>query len=490
MHRSTEAEEQALLEELDRRISTGTLEGGHGKVWGLDALAFPKQLAAARDPSRNKVIVCGRQSGKTADAAFLLLDTAKNKARSFCLFIAPTRGWAKRIIWDDLLRLNDEFGLGGVPFVQDLSIRFPNGSVIALMGSNTEEERKKIRGRSYALIIIDEAQAWPFWLAEFIRSDIRPAQRNVRGTLVVQGTPPVSLEHPFHSKIWLNTTFSRHAWNIRDWPPALYFKLFGQTAEEALAQDLKDRGVTADDVTFRREMLGEFLADESALAYKFSPTGHVYAVLPKYTHCVFGIDLGWHDATVISVLVWDEAIGVVHLAQEVVTTESTFQELAAALKPLIAKYRPLAAVIDSSGNRQGYETIKAALYSEGLEGVSIERRKVLPVADQVGVINGALKSGRLVLPADSRAASDMGLVVWKKGIVGGALDGVHSDAIPALTYGFCWAQPLLPEIKPPAPPKSSYQIQTEALVAEHLKNRKAQQPWWEIEDDTDYADAG
>lgn len=484
---------ETAIRELIRRAQAGTLVGADRGGWNVEALAFPAQLKAIRDPAANVAIACGRQSGKTDGAALRHLDVARRRPNTFQLFIAPTRGWAKRVLWDRMLRLNDDYRMGAVPEVADLSLRFRNGALIALMGADTQSERAKVRGRSYVEVTIEEAQAWPFWLMDFIREDIRPAQRNVRGRLVIQGTPPASLEHPFYKAIWRSETFSKHCWNITHWPPELYRRIFGRSPEEALAEDLRDRGVGPDDITFRREMLGEFLADETALAYKYSPTKNAYTELPSYTHVVLGVDLGWHDKTVIAVLVWDERRGTAYLAEEVILGEATFGELVASLRPLVAKYSPLACIVDSSGNRQGFETIKAGLYAEGLTGLAVEPRRVLPVGDQVGTMNQALRSGRLMLPPDSTAASDMRVVVWEKNIVGGKLGGLHSDAIPALTYAYCYAQALLPEVRGPAPPPRP--VATEAWerdIAAHVSSSKKAVPWWEmaqqgsVEDETDY----
>jgi hypothetical protein len=188
--------------------------------------------------------------------------------------------------------------------------------------------------------------------------------------------------------------------------------------------------------------------------------------------------------------VWDETSGRCYLAEEVVQAEITFQELVALLRPLVATYRPMAVTVDSSGNRQGFESVKAGLLSEGLTGVAIEPRKVLSVGDQVGLVNQALKAGRLFVPATSRAASDFGLVTWHKGIPGVKLDpGYHSDAIPALTYAYQYAQPLLPEFRASAAVRTAAQQAVDRLIESRFEQVRREKEearpldGFEIEDD-------
>ena len=449
-------------------------------VFDVEHLAFPIQLKAILDPSQSVAACCGRQSGKTEAAALGHHMTALDNPSSIQLFIAPNRLWAKRIIWDKLVKLNEYYASGAVISLSDLSIRYPNGAIIALMGADTDKERAKIRGRSYLRITIDEAQAFPYWLDDFIREDVRPTQRNVRGRLTVQGTPPASLEHPWFKHVWQNTSFTRHSWNITHWPKVLYKRLFGQTAAEALAADLKDRGVGPEDVTFRREMLGEFLADESALAYRFDPTKNLWLAAPTTDHRVIGVDLGWHDATAVEVLGWRDDDPTCTQLHEEIHEGITLTDLGGILKRLASAWTPALCFVDSGGNRQGYETIREQLQREGVP-LALERRPVLPIADQVGLVNQALQSGRLKLKADSRAASDMRLVTWAKGIAGTKLDdGFHSDAIPALTYAFQAAVPLLP--LPPAPPVKPVRSPHPPGFDpdEWARRAAANKPWWEI----------
>lgn len=449
--------------------------------WNLKSVAFPLQHASIVDPAPTRALCCGRQSGKTESAAMDHIDTAQKHPGQFQLFIAPNRLWAKRIIWSPLKQLVERFALPAEFHESDLSVRWSNGHVIALMGADTDKERAKIRGRAYVKIRIDEAQAFPFSLANFIEEDVRPTQRNVGGQLTVQGTPPVSLEHPWFKAIWQNPAYSKHAWNITHWPKALYKRLFGKTAEQALAADLKDRGVTADDITYRREMLGEFLADEGALAYKFSPERNTWTSAPRIDHTTIGVDLGWHDATAVEELGWTDGDPVCYQLEEEVASNLTLIDLAMVLKRFAARRTPAVCFIDSSGNRQGFETIKEVLAREGVP-MRIERRPVLHVPDQVGLVNQGLASGRLRLRADSRASSDMRLVTWNNGIAGTSLDaGFHSDAIPGLTYAYQAAVPLLPSPPEPVQPQTKISGPPGFDVARWAATKAAaDRPWWEM----------
>lgn len=471
-----------MVAEGERKLARGDFSRSQAEAFDVTKILFQAQLKVAKDTSTLRAVCAGRQSGKTEEAAVEFCDVAQGSPGALQLFIAPNRLWAKRIIWQPLKNIVERYGLRAIFSESDLSARWPNGHIVALMGADNDKERMKIRGVHPINVKLDEAQAFPYWLGDFIRSDIRPAQRNVRGRFTAQGTPPVSLEHPWFKEIWQSNTYSKHTWNITHWPKALYKRMFGQTAEQALADDLKDRGVGPEDVTFRREMLGEFLADESALAYRFDPTKNLWLQpTPEIHHTVIGVDLGWHDATVISILGWGEDPGCYQLHEEV-HEGITLTELAGILKRLGAAWSPAVCVVDSGGNRQGFETIKEQLLREGAP-LRLERRPVLPVADQVGLVNQALQSGRLKLKDGSRAASDMRLVTWAKGIAGTKLDdGFHSDAIPALTYAYQAAVPLLPSPPIPRQPPQRSSHPPGFDPDEWARRAAIDRPWWEIAD--------
>src|SRR5882762_7287069 len=61
--------------------------------------AFPAQTAFISDPSKLKVVLCTRRSGKSYGAGLYLYQQAYETPGASCLYIALTRDSAKKIMW-------------------------------------------------------------------------------------------------------------------------------------------------------------------------------------------------------------------------------------------------------------------------------------------------------------------------------------------------------------------------------------------------------
>jgi hypothetical protein len=409
------------------------------------ALAFPAQLPLLTSTERFRIACNSRRSGKSTAAALALIDAALKHPGTVSLFIAFTWGDAKEILWDLLLGLNLEHGLGAKDQVSRLELKFPNGSVIRLRGASTQKEIGKVRGRKYALVVIDEAQLFGPWLRSLVDDVLVPALIDLNGSLILLGTPPPSIVGYFVESLSSNE-FHRYSWTIFDNPHIRGPK--GETPRELLDQELKRRHVKETDPTIQREWWGLLVEDPEALAVKWDTTLNNYTVLPPWTSTTFGVDIGWNDSSCISVMSWDDEDATAYLAEELIGPKMTAQDLAGALKRLGAKYNPTKVFIDTSGNRQTFESIRQELWRHGVS-LPLEPRPVLPVVDQIGIINSALQIGRLKVKSTSRFAQDSRLVTWQDGKVGKLAKSPHSDAIPALIYALQAATPLLPNFAEP-----------------------------------------
>src|SRR5437016_2338313 len=108
-----------------------------------------------------------------------------------CLYIGLTRESAKRIMWKDVLKAINRRHKLGIRFNEsELSAKFPNGSVIYLVGADSnEDERQKLLGQKFVLVVIDEAQAFGIDLRKLVYGVLKPAVADYRGTIVLTGTP-------------------------------------------------------------------------------------------------------------------------------------------------------------------------------------------------------------------------------------------------------------------------------------------------------------
>ena len=113
---------------------------------------LPWQEQVFADPTRFKVIAAGRRCGKSRLAATtLLLEGLKCPAGSAVLYVAPTNGQARQIIWNVLMELGRDVIAGSHINNQDITLI--NGAVIYVRGADRPDT---LRGVSLTYAVLDE----------------------------------------------------------------------------------------------------------------------------------------------------------------------------------------------------------------------------------------------------------------------------------------------------------------------------------------------
>ena len=444
-------------------------------------LAFPAQrrplaqiIAPSKDP-RFFTIKCSRRSGKTSLAALALLHVATRRKAVRCLYVALTRVYAKDLLWDLLLEFNEKYQLGGVPNIVELKLRFENGSSISLVGANNEKEIRKIKGKKFALAIVDEFHIFPAYGRALVDEALAPATAELNAPIVLLWTPPPALVGPAVES-WNSPSYLKFEWTLAQNP---YFKeQAGKTAAQWIKDECKRRGVSIDDPIIQREAFGVLVEDPDSLAYVYAKAVNDFKSLPEWTTSILGVDIGWNDSDAVAALVWDEnGNGDCYLAEDETKDHQTDRDLATMLKRFIAKYDPIKIMVDTAGNRKTFESVRDQLRREGII-TRMEPRPIIPQADQVGLVNDSLRSGRLRVKATSTFAADCKRVTWKDGVQGGKLaKNPHSDAIPAATNALLAALPILPNHQEPPTPEDELQAKRDELAqakADRMRKAAAQ----------------
>jgi hypothetical protein len=293
---------------------------------------FVQQLAFVRDGARYKVACCSRRAGKTVAAAVILLLAALASPGRTCLYITLTRVSGKRIVWRTLLQLNRDHKLGGIPNRSELTLTMPNGAQVWVGGAKDESELDKYRGtdRGYAVVVIDEAQAFPQYLEQLIDEALEPATIETKGTIVLIGTPGRVRSGYFYEALRgaspellegmnvqaandnaaaddedakLARPWSVHHWTIADNPH------IDDVADE-LARIRRRRRWSTSHPTYQREYLGRWVAEHEALVYKYDPVRNGYdpaTLAPGFFDgpewlCVSFVDQGYDDADALGSL--------------------------------------------------------------------------------------------------------------------------------------------------------------------------------------------
>ena len=140
------------------------------------------QQKVISDKSRFKVICAGRRCGKSRLAAVtLILEGLKCPQGSGVMYVAPTQGQARVIIWQVLMDLGREVITAS--HVNNSEITLANGAIIYVRGADRPDT---LRGVSLSYVVLDEyADMKPIVWEQVIRASLSDKQ----GRAMFIGTP-------------------------------------------------------------------------------------------------------------------------------------------------------------------------------------------------------------------------------------------------------------------------------------------------------------
>lgn len=148
----------------------------------LNFSLLPWQQEVFKDSTRFKVIAAGRRCGKSRLAATtLLIEGLRCPPGSAVLYVSPTMGQSRQIIWDLLLSLGRD--VIQTSHVNNLDITLINGARIYVRGADRPDT---LRGVSLTYAVLDEVadikvEAW--------EQVIRASLSDKKGRAIFIGTP-------------------------------------------------------------------------------------------------------------------------------------------------------------------------------------------------------------------------------------------------------------------------------------------------------------
>jgi phage terminase large subunit-like protein len=148
----------------------------------LNFQLLPWQQDVFNDKTRFKVVAAGRRCGKSRLAATtLIIEALRCPPGSAVLYVSPTMGQSRQIIWDLLLDLGREVIAGS--HVNNLDITMINGARIYVRGADRPDT---LRGVSLTYAVLDEVadikpEAW--------EQVIRASLSDKKGHALFIGTP-------------------------------------------------------------------------------------------------------------------------------------------------------------------------------------------------------------------------------------------------------------------------------------------------------------
>lgn len=413
----------------------------------LENILFKQQLAFVTDQSPFKVAFCSRRAGKSTGVSGDLVTTAFETPNCTSLYITGTRSDAKKIIWAEALKFNREHNLGGIPNTSELTISFPNGSIVRLAGAANEQEIEKIRGQLPPVkkVFIDEAQSIrDRVLVKLIDDVLEAALLDYAGSICLIGTPGMIPAGYFyrvcHNLGPDNKALPESVWSVHNWTffdnPHIPLKS-KMSHEELVKRVVKRRGVTIDDPSIQREFFGKWVTDIKSRLIDYDRERNEYTGLPldkKFTY-ILGVDIGHNDADALAVLAWSEADPNIYLVEEFVRPKQDITDLMNAINDIRRRYDISKIVMDSGGlgKKIAEELIRR-------HQIPIQSADKVRKMENIALLNDFLRSGRLKASSSSKFAEDSYLMEIDRDkstpdkIV--VSDRYHSDIIDAVLYAF------------------------------------------------------
>lgn len=418
------------------------------KPFVLKEFLFKEQIDFVLDSARFATAVCSVRAGKTTACAADLIDTAVNYPGTTGLYITLARSSAKRIVWPELHKIIREFRIPAKFNEAELSIRFPNMSMIYCSGANTEAEMEKLRGLSNtAVAYVDESQAFREHLKELVDDILVKRLYDLNGRCRLIGTPgPIPAGYFYNAS--QSSGWSHHAWTLHSNP--WIERKSGLTVQAIIQQDMDRKGVTVDDPSIQRECFGRWVLDTQSLILEYAVEKNHYEELPKGNwKYILGMDFGFNDADSFSVLGWTDSSPDTYLIEEDVKEKQTYEQMEANFAALYKKYSFLKVKGDpGGGGKKLIESLKQR-YKVPFETAD----KTEKIAN-LKLLNNALRTGRFKAPKTSRFAQDCNLLErdQDKSTPDKIVIKGHSDAIDSVLYPFK-ESPAYYYTPPPIQPK-------------------------------------
>lgn len=395
---------------------------------------FPEQEAFILDKSRYLDTQCSRRAGKTNGLAIRFFKTLERHPKSQCIYLALTRDSAKDIMWPVLHEINDKYNQGCTFLESKLVMVHPNGSKLALLGADMKNFIKRIKGRKFPGVGVDEAQDFGPHLQSLIDDVLTPSIADYEdGWLAMTGTPgPVPQGYFFDVTRNRKYGYSHHEWTILENP-------FMPDPAKFIRELCAKREWPENHPTLLREYRNKWVLDVEALWIRYTESANHYQSLPlitphKYNH-ILGIDIGFNDADAIAVLAWHESSPNIYLVEEVISKKQGLTELVEQVQALQAKYNPDKIVIDEGGLGKKLAEEMRRRYHIPVQGADKHRKQ-----ENVEMLNDVLRLGRFKAKGASRFAQDSYLVQidWDKSTPDKIVirKKPHSDIIDAVLYAF------------------------------------------------------
>lgn len=388
----------------------------------LNFSLLPWQQTVYTDPTRFKVIAAGRRCGKSRLAATtLIIEGLRCPPGSAVLYVSPTMGQSRQIIWDLLLELGREVIQSS--HVNNMDITLINGARIYVRGSDRPDT---LRGVSLTYAVLDEvADIKPDAWEQVIRASLS----DKKGRAIFIGTPK--------GRNWFFDL-----WNLGQEENSEWKSWHFTTADNPLidAEEIESAKKTLSSFSFRQEYMASF---SNAGADIFKEEWIKYGEAPEVGSYFLAIDLAGFEevakqAANAKKRLDESAIAVVKVTEdgkwfvkEIEHGRWDIKECSSKILTKMRDYRPLSVGIEKGALKNAVLPYlsdlmrKNNVYSHIVDLTHGNRKK----ADRIiWSLQGRFEHGRIILNREENWSDfiDQLLMFPSK--------GVHDDLPDALSY--------------------------------------------------------
>lgn len=245
--------------------------------------AVKEQIDFLQETSTWSLAFCGRQCGKGWIVLRMMIETAMKIPGSVVMYVRKTRQLAIETMWseprDGILATLPKLGLvKGDHYninLSSLEVWFKNGSVIRFDGIDRALGWADVRGKKYALIVLDEMQEQnDEGLQQALDADIPACFVAYGGRFVGIGTPGQVSIGRFHDICEdIERDGRRHGtgWKVHRWRS--WHLREKTTAWQGLLDWKTQHNIPDTNPRWRRDGLGEWCADDSQLMLPVEGSG-------------------------------------------------------------------------------------------------------------------------------------------------------------------------------------------------------------------------
>lgn len=389
----------------------------------LNFSLLPWQQEVFADKTRFKIVAAGRRCGKSRLCAItLIIEALRCPQGSAVLYVSPTMGQSRQIIWDLLLDLGRD--VIQASHVNNLDITMINGAKIYVRGADRPDT---LRGVSLTYAVLDEVadikpEAW--------EQVIRASLSDRRGRALFLGTPK--------GRNWFHDLYKLgEEGNDQDWK-SWHFT----TADNPLIDpsEIESAKKTLSSFAFKQEFMASFTNAGSDI---FKEEWIKYGVEPDYGSYYVAVDLAGFEEVAKQAAnskkrLDESAIAIVKVTddgkwfvKEILHGRWDIRETASKILMAIRDYRPLVVGIERGALKNAVLPYLSDLMRKNntfahIQDLTHGNRKK---ADRIiWSLQGRFEHGRIVLNSEEDWDEFVDQLILFPA------QGVHDDLPDALSY--------------------------------------------------------